>query len=91
MNSIVENTLTPEQRAFALKHAMVHPHVRALAKSVGLIDDQDFVKKNYILNNMKNVVTLAQETSKRNAWPNDDRRSLVQSVVIASIPSTQKD
>ena len=46
MNSIVQNNLTPEQRAFALKKAMVHPHVRALAKSAGLIDDQDFVKKN---------------------------------------------
>jgi len=39
VNSIVENTLTPEQRAFALKQAMVHPHVRGLAKSAGLIDD----------------------------------------------------
>ena len=90
VNSIVQNNLTPEQRAFALKQAMVHPHVRALAKSAGLIDDQDVVKKNYILNNMKNVVKLAQETTKRNARPNDDRRSLVQSIVIASIPSTEQ-
>ena len=90
MNSIVQNNLTPEQRAFALKQAMVHPHVRALAKSAGLIDDQDFVKKNYILSNMKNVVKLAQETTKKNALPTDDRRSLVQSIVIASIPSTEQ-
>ena len=39
---------------------------------------------------MKMVVKLAQETTKRNARPNDDRRSLVPSVVIASIPSTQQ-
>ena len=69
---------------------MVHPHVRGLAKSAGLIDDQDVVKKNYILNNMKNVVKLAQETRKKNARANDDRRSLVQSIVIAWIPSTQQ-
>ena len=56
MNAIVQNNLTPHQRAFALQQAMVHPDVRALAKSAGVIDDQDFVKKNYILNNIKNVV-----------------------------------
>ena len=39
---------------------------------------------------MKNVVKLAQETRKKNARPTDDRRSLVQSIVIASIPSTQQ-
>ena len=90
MNVIVQNDLTPQQRAFALKQAMVHPDVRALAKSAGLIDDQDFIKKNYILNNMKKVVKLAQETSKRNTRPNDDRRFLVQSVVVSSIPSIQQ-
>ena len=65
VNSIVQNNLTPEQRSFALKQAMVHPHLRALPKSAGPIDDQDVVKKNYILNNMKNVVKLAQETTKK--------------------------
>ena len=45
VNSIVQNDLTPQQRAFSLKQAMVHPDVRALAKSAGLIDDQDFIKK----------------------------------------------
>ena len=90
VNAIVQNNLTPQQRAFALNQAMIHQDVRVLAKSAGLIDNQDFMKKNYILNNMKKVVTLAQETSKRHARPNDDRRSLVQSVVIASIPSTQQ-
>ena len=90
VHSIVKNDLTPQQRAFALKQAMIHPDVRALAKSAGLIDNQDFIKKSYILNNMKKVVQLAQETSKRNARPNNDRRSLVQSIVISSIPSTQE-
>ena len=90
VNSIVQNNLTPHQRAFALQQAMIHPDVRALAKSAGLLDDQDFIKKNYILKNMKTAVRLAQETSKRHARPNDDRRSLVQSVVLASIPSTQQ-
>ena len=90
VNAIVQNNLTLQQRAFALKQAMVHPDVRALAKSAGLIDDQEFIKKNYILNNMKKVVSLAQETTKRNARPNDDKRSLLQSVVLSSIPSTQQ-
>ena len=60
VNSIVENNLTPEQRAFALKQAMVHIRVRGLAKIVGLINNEDYVKKSCILNNMKNVVRLAQ-------------------------------
>ena len=45
VNSIVQNNLTPQHRAFALKQAMRHPDVRALAKSAGLIDDQDVIKK----------------------------------------------
>ena len=69
---------------------MVHPNVRALAKSAGLIDDQDFIKKNYILKNMKNALTLAQDTTKTKGRANDDRRSLVQSVVLSAIPSTQQ-
>ena len=91
VNSIVQNNLTPQQKAFALNQAMVHPDVRALAKSAGLIDDKDVIKKNYILNTIKKIVTLAQQTTKRNGRPNeDDRRSLVQSVVLPSIPSTQQ-
>ena len=90
VNSIVQNNLTPQQRAFALNQAMVHTDVRGLAKSAGLIDNQDFVKKNYILNNMKNVLALAQDTTKTKGRANDDRRSLVQSVVLSSIPSTEQ-
>ena len=45
VNAIVQNNLTPQQRALALKQAMVHPNVRALAKSAGIIDDQDVIKK----------------------------------------------
>ena len=40
---------------------MIHSDVRALAKSDGLVDDQEYIKKNYILNNMKNVVKLAHK------------------------------
>ena len=89
VKSIVDNNLTPQQRALALKLAMVHPEVRALAKSAGLIDDKDYIKKNYILNNIKNAITLAQETTKTQGRANDDRRSLVQSVVLSLIPTTQ--
>ena len=90
VNSIVKNNFTLQQRAFALRQAMRHKDVRGLAKSAGLIDDQDYIKKNCILKNMKNVLTLAQQTTKTNGRASDDRRSLVQSVVLASLPSTQQ-
>ena len=64
--------------------------VRGLAKSAGLIDDPDFIKKSSILNNMKNVVSLTQETTKLKGRANDDRRSLEQSVVLSSMPSTRQ-
>ena len=39
---------------------------------------------------MKKVITLTQQTTKRNGRQNDDKRSLVQSVVLASLPSTKQ-
>ena len=39
---------------------------------------------------MKNALTLAQETTKIKGQATNDRRSLVQSVVLSSIPTTEQ-
>ena len=76
---------------------MIHPDVRVLAKSAGLIDDTDFIKKNHILNNMKNVVSLVvlgkvqmEEFSETNPIPRSANRKKAVSMGALKI-STESD
>ena len=73
-----------------MKQAVLHPLVRLIAKSAGIVDNNDFMIKNYIINNMKTTVKLALKTNSTKGQANDDLRSLVQSVIISSMPSTEQ-
>ena len=56
-----------EQQAFVLWQACIHPLVRPIAKSAGLVDNNNFMIKNYIMNNMKRSLLLAQEANNKKA------------------------
>ena len=73
-----------------LQQAVIHPLVRPIAKSAGLVDNSDFMIKNYIMNNKKRALSLAQKINNRKARTNDDLRSFVQSLVLSTLPSTQQ-
>ena len=90
VDAIVYNNLSVEEQALALQQAVLHPLVRVIAKSAGLVDNNDFMIKNYVMKNMKTSVKLALKTNSSNARANKDLRSLVQSVVISSMKSTQE-
>ena len=53
----VYNNLSVEERALALQQAVLHPLARSIAKSAGLVHNNDFMIKN--MKNMKITMKLA--------------------------------
>ena len=90
VDAIVNINLSKEEQALALQQAILHPLVRSIAKSAGLADNNNYMIKNYIMNNVKSSVKLALKTNSAKGRANDDLRSLAQSVVLSSMKSTQE-
>ena len=79
VNAIAKNDMSLEQQALVLQQAVLHPLVKPIAKSAGLVDNNDFMAKNYIVKKMKIALTQAQKTNSSKGRANDDLRSFVQS------------
>ena len=90
VDAIVNINLSKEEQALALQQAILHPLVRSIAKSAGLADNNNFMIKNCIMKNVKTSVKLALKTNSTKGRANNDLRSLAQSVVLASMKSTQE-
>ena len=58
-----------KQQALVLQQAVLHPVVRHIVKSAGLVDNNDFMIKNYILKNTKRALTQAQNTNHKKNNP----------------------
>jgi len=72
VHTTTKNNLYAQEQALALQQAIVHPLVRSIAKSAGVIDNKDFMIKNYIISNMKTTVKLALKTNLRKGRAKDD-------------------
>ena len=77
MDAIVNNNLSAEERALALQQAVLHPLVRLIAKSAGLVDNIDLMIKNCIMKNVDRSVKRAMKTNSRKGRANDDPRDLL--------------
>ena len=85
VHSIVNNNLTPQQQILALRESLVHNCVRILSKSAGVIDNTLFDTYQYVLKNMREVIYLARKTAREKGRTNNDKRSLVESIVMATL------
>ena len=85
IDSIINNNLTPQQQVLALREALLNFHVRIVAKSAGVIDNSLFDVYEHIINNMSKVISRATKTTSLNGRTNDDKRSLVESVVTSTM------
>ena len=90
VNAIAKDDMSLEQQALVLQQAVVHPLVRPIAKSAGLVDNNNFMIQNYVMKNIKRASSLAQKTLHKYKQTNDDLRSFVQSLVLSTLPSTQQ-
>ena len=85
VDSIVNNNLSPQQQVLALREALVHTRVRILSKSAGVIDNTLFDTFEYVLKNTSEVISLARKTAREKGRTNNDKRSLVESIVMVTL------
>ena len=90
INAILNQNLTQQQRALSLQESLLHSDVRLLGKSAGVIDNDRYNAYKYIIRNMHNVMTKARTTKKSKGRTTDDLRSIVQSIVLSTIPATHE-
>ena len=76
--------LRVDQKGLALRHALQHKDLKPLSISCGLIGDQSV--KNKLFQNITVLLKTARKTEKRHGRTTDDLRSVVHSIVLATLP-----
>ena len=69
----------------ALRNASTHPKLHFHFSSAGLLVDNALLY--YVLKNIKTVLHLTSTTTSTRGHPTDDMRSLVQTIILATLPS----
>ena len=77
--------LSPPQQAWLLRALVTDKDILRLSASAGLLPLHP--TNEFIVNNIKETIKLATWTKHAFGRPTDDKRSLVQSIVLASLPS----
>ena len=77
----MNNNWTPQQQVLALREALLNFHVRIVTKSAGVIDNSLFDVYEHVINNVSKVISLATKTTSKKDQTNDDKPSLVESIV----------
>ena len=91
IHSVLDNNLTKEQQVLALRDAIKHPDMELHSASAGLVVDNALLQ--HVADNLKTVIKLATTTAHKFGRSPDDLRSIVQTIVLATLPSptsTQK-
>ena len=83
-NAILNTCPTTPQQAWTLRAAVTDKDVRLLSASAGTLPSPT---SEHIVANIKETTNLATKTKHANGRPTNDKRSLVQSMVLASPPS----
>ena len=84
----LNENLNPIQQVLVLRDASLHPKTRAIFKSAGLIDVEDYEALKYQSEQIQKMLKLATETKHARERTNDDRRSFTHGVSIACAPTS---
>jgi len=84
IDSVLDNNLTKEQQVCALRMAMGHKDMVLHSASAGLVLNGPW--HHHMLENMRTVIQLATTTADKNGRSTDDMRSIVQNIVLATMP-----
>eukprot|EP00535_Pseudo-nitzschia_heimii_P012474 CAMPEP_0197195996 /NCGR_PEP_ID=MMETSP1423-20130617/32117_1 /TAXON_ID=476441 /ORGANISM="Pseudo-nitzschia heimii, Strain UNC1101" /LENGTH=371 /DNA_ID=CAMNT_0042649759 /DNA_START=141 /DNA_END=1253 /DNA_ORIENTATION=+ len=85
VDAVLDPALSLEQQVLALRLAIRSKILEQHSISAGLIIDNEI--NYYLVNNLKSVLQLANTTTKERGRPTDDMRSLIQTIVLATLPS----
>ena len=66
---------------------MFHPNLQAVCSGACVILYASFAVQQYLIQNIKQVIKLLTETQNTKGRTTDDKRSVVQSIVLACLPS----
>ena len=83
--TVLDPTLSGKQQVLALRHAASHRRLASHFASAGLIPHNHHIMA-YVLSNIKTVIELARQTNNWRGRTSDDMRSLVQTIVLATLP-----
>ena len=86
LEGMLRPSLTREQQVLALRNASIHPKLHLYFSSAGLLVDNVLLYY-YVLKNIKTCLHHATQTTHKFGRPTDDMRSLVQTIIHATLPS----
>ena len=61
MDAVLNPLSTKEQQVFVLREVMLHPNLRAICLSAGVVLDSSFLGSQYLGKNIKDVIQLLTE------------------------------
>ena len=85
MKAVFDPLHTKEQQVLALREAINHKDMNVHSASAGLLLDNKLFL--FLLTNIKKVIQLATTTTKKRGKPTDDMRSLLHTIVLATLPT----
>ena len=91
IDAILNPSVNEEQIVLALRKASTHRYVRRFFKSSGMIDDEENETRKYTMNQMKDIINLATATENSQGRATDDKRSIVQSILLGIASSPTKN
>ena len=83
--AIKDPTLSPEQQVLVLRESVLHRDLELISASAGIVKDAKLIQ--YLMNNIKLVLKLSTATTHTFGRASDDMRSIVQTIVLAMLPS----
>ena len=86
VDAVLNKHITNKQQVLALRDAMLHPDIRAICCSAGVAMNESIVVNHHLCENMKLVMKLLTQTTHQCARSTNDKRSVIQSVVLATLP-----
>ena len=85
-SAVTDSRLTEEQQVFTLNEAMKRKKVRPIAVSAGVVVPGSMLDiERHVMINIRACIKTARKTNNRRGRPTDDIRSVVQSIVLATL------
>ena len=88
VEAVLDESNNREQQVLALRHAMLNKNLRSNCVSAGVVLDSSFAVHQCLGKNIKLVIRLLTERRHAFGRTRDDKRSVVQSIVMAWFPPT---
>jgi len=91
VTAVLNKSLTGPQQVHALRLAVKHKLLKIHSTSADLLPDSPNNVDHHIVSNIQDTLQLARKTDHTNGRVNNDRRSLVNSIVLSCLSSARQE